>query len=81
MNVVILAGHPFFKFAKPEIYQQSWDRRWTVRWRDFYSMKQDIEFDTKEEAEAFAAKVNQPPLTVDDEACNLAESDAFWRSL
>jgi hypothetical protein len=82
-SVTILAGHPFFKFAQPAVWQMA-DGRWTVRWRDFYTMKQDRDFATEPEARAFASTVNQPPITVgEDEFDDLdfVDCDKFWRDL
>jgi len=83
MVMTILAGHPYFEQAQPSVWQQSWNQKWTVRWRDFLTLKQDAEFDTEQEARAFAAKVCKPPITVDDDdgSYDLADADEFWRML
>lgn len=79
-SITILAGHPYFDFAKPVVRQQS-DRKWTVRWRDFHTVKQDAEFDTLQQAQAFASTLCRPPLTVEDECGDLFDCDKFWRDL
>jgi hypothetical protein len=84
MNITLTKGHPFFDKATVSVWQQDWNQKWTVRWRDFYSVKQDMEFDSEAEAREFAATVNVPPLTIEgDELCGyeLAECDEFWRRL
>lgn len=80
-DLVVLGDHPFFLFAKPSVWQMCPGGRWTVRWRDFHTVKQDMDFTTREEAEAFARRVNRPPLVVYDDACDLAEADRYWRKL
>jgi hypothetical protein len=80
-TITILAGHPYFDLAEPEIWRQTWNGKWTVRWRDFHTMKQDVEFDTEQKARAFATSICRPPLVVSDEAGDLADSDKFWRDL
>lgn len=79
--LIVLAGHPYFDHAGPSVFP-SWNNTWVVKWRDFYSMKQDADFETEQEARAFAELVCKPPLTVEN-YCDedLAASDAFWRSL
>lgn len=80
-TVTILAGHPYFDCVKPSVWKQSWNGKWTVRWRDFYTVKQDAEFDTEAEARAFARRIVTPPITVKDRACDLAECHSFWREM
>jgi hypothetical protein len=80
-TMTILAGHPYFELAKPAVWQQHWNKKWTVRWRDFHAIKQDAEFDTQQQALAFASQVCRPPVTVTDDACDLADADRFWRDL
>ena len=80
MTMTILAGHPYFKFAKPSVWQLR-DGRWIVKWRDFHSMGQDEEFGTEREAMEFAARVCKPPLTVVDVGWGLADADQSWRDL
>jgi hypothetical protein len=74
--MTILAGHPYLD-QKPHIYQRSGSVKWTVVYRDFSSMKQDPDFDTLEKAEAFAATLFKPPMTVWE--YDLNEYDRFWR--
>ena len=80
-SVTILAGHPYFECVKPAVWQQTWNGKWTVRWRDFHTVKQDEEFHTEAEARAFAETLCKPPITVYDDACDLADCDRFWREL
>jgi hypothetical protein len=82
-TMTILAGHPYFVLLRPHVWQQSWDRQWTVRWRDFHGMQQSHEFAAEADAVAFAAALRKPPLTVYDEggAGDLAAQDRFWRDL
>jgi hypothetical protein len=80
-----LAGHPYFAVCGLNVHRCPWDqKRWRVRWRDFYSMLQDAEFDSEQEARAFAKTVCKPPITVDDdEDCGMSvvEMDRYWREL
>jgi hypothetical protein len=64
---------------KPDVHR--WQGRWRVRWRDFYSQADSREFDTEGEARDFARKLSTPPLTVYDDAYDLAECDQYWREL
>lgn len=81
-TMTILAGHPYFAGCGLHVAPCPWDqKRWRVRWRDFYSMRQDCEFDTEGEARAFAATVCKPPLTVDDDCGLVREMDRYWRQL
>jgi hypothetical protein len=80
-DLVIWGDHPYFALAGPWIWQQSWNQKWTVRWRDFYTVKQDLEFDTKAEAEAFAKRLFKSPKIISDENGDVVECDEFWRTL
>jgi hypothetical protein len=80
-TATIFAGHPFFQFSEPAVWKMEWCNKWTVRWRDYYGIKQDADFDTESEARAFAKTVNQPPINVNDEDCDLDQMDAFWYEL
>ena len=83
MSVVILASHPYFKYAKPSVWQMP-NGRWTVRWRDFLTMKQDAEFDTKQQATAFASTICRAPLVIDDDYLEedvIADAHEFWRTM
>jgi hypothetical protein len=45
-TVTLLAGHPYFRLCTVSVWRQSWNGKWTVRWRDFHTMKRDVEFDS-----------------------------------
>lgn len=78
-HITILAGHPYFELERPAVWQTPWDKRWTVRWRDFHTMKHDADFDTQQQAEAFASTLCRPPLTVYDNGWDIGDSDRYWR--
>jgi uncharacterized protein (DUF302 family) len=79
-TLTILQNHPYFEAMIPSIWQKK-DGRWTVRWRDFQTMKNDMDFDTQSEAIKFAARLTEGPKTVGDEwtdPVDLYEANAFW---
>lgn len=83
LSMTLLAGHPYFASERP-VVGRGWNGQWGVVWRDFWSCKQDCDFNSEAEARAFAARICKPPLTVyEDEGggASLAEYDAFWRRL
>jgi hypothetical protein len=79
-TLTILQNHPYFEAMTPSIWQQK-DGRWTVKWRDFQTMKQDMDFATQSEAIKFAANLTKGPKIVGDEwtdPVDLYEANAFW---
>jgi hypothetical protein len=83
LTLTLTAGHPFFECANVAVWQQSWDRLWTVRWRDFWTIKQSREFATEQEARAFASTLFKPPITLEDEmgGGEWISCYQFWRAL
>jgi hypothetical protein len=78
-QLVLLKGHPYFK-QTASVWQRP-NKQWTVRWRDFLTCKQDRDFDTRQQANAFASSLFRYPLVVTGEAEELANADRFWREL
>ena len=93
MKLIILAGHPFFRYSQPAILEAHAGRfrgKFDVRWRDFSTQKCDCDyrFNNRAAAENFAAKINRPPMTIQDEDWDaenycedIVECDRFWRDL
>jgi hypothetical protein len=79
--MTLLAGHPYFRCCSPVVWYQIGYKRWTVKWRDFHTAMRERAFDTEREARAFAAALCKPPLFVNDDACDLADCDRYWREL
>jgi hypothetical protein len=75
------ADHPYAELGKGEVYENR-RGRWVVQYRDFFEVKQDRDFDNREEAEAFAATL--PQLVFKDDnfgPVEMAEFDWEWHYL
>lgn len=85
MTFFVLAGHPYWRHLEPRIMPIC--EFWLVKWRDFLNVKQDACFMSEVEAIEFAAKLKEPPLSVDDDEAlcwgreALAEADRYWREI
>jgi hypothetical protein len=84
--IILHPDHPYLKKFKPwVIHIQCKDGReiWSVRWRSFDTMKQDADFPTKAQADAFIATLPQRTTDIDEDCGpeEFAMADAFWRDL
>ena len=79
MKLTVLGNHPFFRHSAPTVFKNG--TKWRVKYRDFYTVKQDADFDTEQEARAFASGVNRAPITLDDDEQDLDGADQFWKSM
>lgn len=76
--------HPYIMLLRPAVWRLPGTDRWTVRWRSFESVKQDVVFPNEKEARRFARQIMLGPHTWDDEngyGTPYAELDAYWREL
>lgn len=81
--VTLTPNHPYIRKLDPSLSQER-SGRWEVRWRDFSTTKQDVSFDTQDEAQVFAAKIWARETSVDLRDMGWDEfstSDKFWRGL
>lgn len=74
--------HPYLCIEKPVVVKLH-NGLWSVRWRTFDTIKQDIDCATEEEANAEAERVRAKQHIVYfwGEAEEFGEADAFWRSM
>lgn len=76
-------NNPYSRYLRSEdgISVHQWLGHWRVVWRDFYSVKQDLEFDHETEARACAHRVlqydvNQDLIDLSDE--EIVEQLRWW---
>lgn len=84
-HIIIDRNHLYLSAMSLEVYQVI-PGLWKVRWRDFLSMKQDVEFSSESEAREFhdhiwsnAHKI--PKDLLDDVCTSYEEASAFWESI
>ena len=81
-TIILHDSNPYIKNLEIQCFLQSWDGKWTVRWRDFYSEKQDVVFRRFSDAQIFKGKVTATARIVDLEqlACwgETVESMSAW---
>ena len=78
-SMVLLKGHPYFKYAEP-VFSKIYDNKWRVVWRDFEAVKQDCDFESREDAIAFLLNIKRqlkPPMRVSVSGDSLKECDSF----
>ena len=78
------SDHPFVRLDGPVVYEHR--DGWTVKWRDFLTVKQDACFDTEAEAEGFADRLRRerryvPVALVDDVCMTFEEAERSWLEL
>lgn len=76
-DIVLAKNHPFIKNFSVDVFP--WQGKWSVRWRDLLTMKQDCEFNTEQEARDFAEELKNSlndPLDEYDLYC-LEEAKSF----
>lgn len=83
---VIMRRHPYYRRrGEPTIghhvHRLTKEDVWTVKWRDFWGVKQDPDFASKAEARARVARLQEECETFVGTVSEFVELDAMWREV